>query len=110
MIKTQFNWIYDSLSEDQKGNAKYARNLAISTAIYSVGRAAILHAIGHRIAPNVFKSFGRTYAISFALRLAVARPRVSEDDKAKILALQNALKSLQEDQRNYGDHNDLVKG
>lgn len=83
--------LFKNLTEDQKVNLKFAQNLLVSRAIYAGARAVLVHAIGRKIAPKVFTSFGRTYTLCFLLRLATARPSLSEDAKARVLAVQKMV-------------------
>lgn len=88
---------YYSTPDHDKEALKFAGTYLVGSVIFDLTRTAIIYKIGRKIAPNIFTSFGRTYAISYALRLAVRENKLTDDQKERLKALKDKQQRAKED-------------
>lgn len=78
---------FDSLSDVDKDALKLAGRLFGQAILFKVVQVTVVHAYGRKIAPNVFKSWGRTYAVVSLIKAATGRLKPSEEDKKAIASI-----------------------
>lgn len=78
---------FDSLSDVDKDALKFSGRVLGQSLLYSVVQVTIVHAYGRKIAPNVFKSWGRTYAVVSLIQAATGRLKLSEEDKKTVASI-----------------------
>jgi hypothetical protein len=95
-MTTPVNKAYANLPEHDKEILKITGTQVVSTIIYDLLRTAIVYRMGRKIAPNVFKSYKRTYALCYIARLATRTPEVSQDQKDRLADLRAKQKAAKE--------------
>lgn len=78
---------YENTPEHDKELIKFAGTQVAGTIVFDLVRTAIIYKIGRKVCPDIFTSFGRTYAISYAVRLAVREATLTEDQKDRLKKL-----------------------
>lgn len=78
---------FDSLSDVDKETLQLAGRMLGQSLLYSLVKVTIVHAYGRKIAPNVFKSWGRTFAVVSLIETATSRYKVSEEDKEAVASI-----------------------
>ena len=74
----------DSLSDVDKEAVKFSGRILAQSVLFSLVKVTVVHAYGRKIAPNVFKSWGRTFAVVSLIEAATARYKLSEEDKKTV--------------------------
>lgn len=72
---------YGALSDADKESLQFGGRILGQSLLFSLTKVTIVHFIGRRIAPNVFKSWGRTFTLVSLIEAATNRYKVSEEDK-----------------------------
>jgi hypothetical protein len=75
---------FDSLSDVDKEALQVAARLLGQSLLFSLTKVTIVHVMGRKIAPNVFKNWGRTFAVVSLIEAATGRYKVSEEDKKTV--------------------------
>lgn len=78
---------FDSLSEVDKDALKLSGRMFGQALLFKLVQVTVVHAYGRKIAPNVFKSWGRTYAVVSLLKAATGRLKPSDEDKKAIASI-----------------------
>lgn len=92
---------YGSLSDVDKEALQFGGRILGQSLLFSLTKVTVVHLIGRRIAPNVFKSWGRTFTLVSLLEAATNRYKVSEEDKKTVARIkeQQADQKLEEIRR-----------
>lgn len=92
---------FDSLSDVDKEALQVGGRILGQSLLFSLTKVTIVHAMGRKIAPNVFKSWGRTFALVSLIETATGRYKVSEADKEVVSRIkeEQAEQKLQEIRR-----------
>lgn len=92
---------YDALSDVDKEALRIGGRVIAQSIAFSLVKVTIVHTMGRKIAPNVFKSWGRTYALVSLLEAATNRYKVSDEDKQAVARIkeQQAEQKLAEIRR-----------
>lgn len=77
----------NSLSDTDKEALQLGGRVIGQSLLFSLAKVTVVHAIGRKIAPNVFKSWGRTFAVVSLIETATNRHTVSEEDKKALADL-----------------------
>lgn len=93
--------VFDSLSDTDKEALQVGGRIIGQSLLFSITKVTVVHAIGRKIAPNVFKSWGRTYALVSLIEAATNRYKVSDEDKKTVARIkeQQAEQKLAEIRR-----------
>lgn len=75
---------YASLSDTDKEALQLGGRVLGQSLLFSLLKVTVVHAYGRKIAPNVFKSWGRTFAVVSLIEAATSRYKVSEEDKKAV--------------------------
>jgi len=78
---------FDSLSDVDKEALQVAARLLGQSLLFSLTKVTIVHVMGRKIAPNVFKNWGRTFALVSLIETATGRYKVSEEDKKTVASI-----------------------
>lgn len=81
---------YLSLSDTDKEALRVGGRIIGQSVLFSLTKVTIVHVIGRRIAPNVFKSWGRTYALVSLVETATGRYKLSDEDKKTVARIKEA--------------------
>jgi hypothetical protein len=75
---------FASLSDVDKEALQVGGRILGQSILFSLVKTTVVYTMGRKIAPNVFKSWGRTYALVSLIEAATGRYKVSEEDKKTV--------------------------
>jgi len=81
---------FDSLSDVDKEALRFGGRIFAQSILFSLTKTTIVHVLGRRIAPKVFKSWGRTFALLSLLETATGRYKLSDEDKKTVARIKEA--------------------
>lgn len=81
---------YNSLSAADKEALALGTKVLGQSLLFSLVKVTVVHAYGRKIAPNVFKNWGRTFAVVSLIEAATGRYKVSEEDKKALARIKEA--------------------
>jgi hypothetical protein len=92
---------FDALSDVDKEALQVGGRILGQSLLFGLTKTLIVHAIGRKIAPNVFKNLGRTIALVSLIEAATGRYKVSDEDKKTVARIkeQQADQKLEEIRR-----------
>lgn len=64
--------------------------VVVASVVSGLIRTTIVYAIGRKIAPSLFSSWGKTFVINWAANLATSSYKISDEDKARLAIIREA--------------------
>lgn len=99
---------YTSLSDTDKEALRVGGRILGQSLLFSLAKVTTVHLYGRKIAPSVFKNWGRTFLVVSLIEAATGRYKVSEEDK-KALARIKEAQAAEKDQKQAAELIDFLR-